>query len=89
MATTAGFTPSRHVSLCSSTRCIFFFFLETSTCVVPCCRPPVTTGRVRLTRKKIDSQVIGESLWCVEGASAAKTLVTSLSPAGPKTHVIE
>ena len=28
MATTAGFTPSRHVSLCSSTRCIFFFFLR-------------------------------------------------------------
>ena len=32
MATTAVFTPSRHVSLCQTIRCTFF--LETSICVV-------------------------------------------------------
>ena len=29
-------------------------FLETSTCVVPCCRPPITACRVRVTRRKRD-----------------------------------
>ena len=50
LATTAGFAPFLHVSLCPSVRCIIF--LEISTCVVPCCRPPVFAGRVRLIRRK-------------------------------------
>ena len=49
-----------HVSLCPSTHCTFF--LQTSTCVVPCCRPPVTTRRVRLTRKKITISLLSPAL---------------------------
>ena len=36
---------------------VAYFFLETPTCVVSCCRPPVTAGRVRLTRRKKEETI--------------------------------
>ena len=77
MATTAGFILSRHVSL-SVRAPVASFFLETSTCVVPSCRPPVTTGRVRLTRRKKVFRAYAPFFVCCDNVIAAPKLATNL-----------